>query len=343
MSPTTDPVAELWQRSDLITPMAIRVAVTLGLADHLADGPRTIEDLADRSGADPSALGRLVRFLAHVGIVEVDHDDVRLGPVGEPLRTGHESNLSEWLNLEGFGGRMDGAITRMRTAVRDGRPVWEDAWGRPFWEDLDANPHIAESFNDVMATGSAGASAAEIAERYDFTELATIVDVGGGSGAMLATIAERHPHVTGSVLELGHTAAEARTNFTTRRLADRLSAVEGSMFDAVPPGADLYLLVRVLHDWNDDDAQRILANCAAAAAAGNGRILIVDGLLSDDNPGVSSIDLRMMLLVGGRERSATDFRALADASGLDVIDIQPLDVGNGASAMIECAPREDQP
>lgn len=334
---SADAVSQLWQLSDVITPIAVRVAATLRLVDHIDEGHRTVHALANRVGAETGSLRRFVRFLDHIGVLAIDGDEVSVARLGETLRSDHPSTLAAWLDLDGFGGRMDRAIMELRQAVCTGGPVWELAHGLPFWQDLEANPDIARSFNNVMATGSAGASGTEIATRYDWSQVATVVDIGGGSGAMLLTIAEHHPHINGSVLELAGPASEAQAAFAEHGVADRLRAVSGSMFDCVPPGADVYMLVSVLHDWNDADAQKILANCCQAAGPG-GRVLIVDGLLTEQNANVASMDLRMMLLVGGRERSADDYATLAATSGLEINFIQPLDAWNGASAMIECTP-----
>lgn len=319
---------------DLVTPMALRVAVTLRLPDLVEEGGSDLDDLAVRAGADPDALGRLLRHLvAREVFAEPKPGTFAPTATAAMLRRDHPSAAWQWLDLDGFGGRMDLAFTGLAETVRTGRPAWEAVFGAPFWDYLDASPELSASFDATMAaTDGYG----ELAEAYDWSALKRVADVGGGTGALLAELLVRHDGLRGVLIELPETAARGLRYLAGRGLADRCETVGRSFFDELPGGSDAYVLNRVLHDWPDAEAVAILRRCAAAAGEG-GRVLILEspGGADADPLGFAEMNLRMLVLCGGRERTLEDYRALVGTAGLRVEAVHDI---AGRQSVIECVP-----
>jgi len=321
--------AGLWAMADLATPMAVRVAATLRIADHITRGLRTAPALAEAAGADADALGRVLRHLVTVGVLRRDQSDrYVLTARGEVLRDDHPAGMRAVLDLEGAIGRADLSFVQLLHTVRTGEPAFPAQFGRSFWDDLAADPTRSASFDQQMAADVA-AWAPDIVAAYDWGSLGHVVDVGGGNGALLATLLREHPDLRGTVLDLPGAAEAARKALTAAGLADRSAAVTGSFFDPLPPGAGGYLLCAVLHDWDDAAAHAILRRCAEAAGT-NGRVFVVEKLVTDtDNR--TEMDLRVLVYFGGRERGLAEITALAADAGLRVAAVHPA----GATPVVE--------
>jgi SAM-dependent methyltransferase len=237
-----------------------------------------------------------------------------------------------WLDLDGFGGRMDLAFTGLMHTVRTGDPAWEQVFGKPFWSYLDANPEISASFDAVMAV-NAGYRAA-VVDGYDWTAVRHVADVGDGTGTLLAEVLRRDPRMRGTLVDLPETAVRAREYLAGLGLDDRCEVVGQSFFDPLPAGADVYLLCRVIHDWDDPEASAILRRCAEAAG-GTGRVLMIEshGVAGDAAAGIAEMDLRMLVLAGGRERTIDDYSALAVGAGLQVAAVHR---STERTVIIEC-------
>ncbi|WP_328453778.1 methyltransferase [Amycolatopsis sp. NBC_00438] len=235
------------------------------------------------------------------------------------------------LDLEGFGGQMDLAFTGLLHTLRTGGPAWETVFGTPFWEYLAARPAMAASFDATMAAGTD--YVIDAAAGYDWSGARHVVDVGGGTGALLAAVLETDPALRGTLVDLPDTVRRGREHLAARGLGDRCAFAGQSFFDPLPEGGDVYVLSSVLHDWADRDAARILGRCAEAAGAG-GRVLILQqhGTEGGDR---AEMDLRMLVLCGGRERGLDDYRALAAGAGLTVAAVRTTPLGQVA---IDCAP-----
>lgn len=303
---------DLWELTDLATPWCVHVVVTLRVAEHLAAGKQDIKDLANAAGADPDALARVLRQLMRKGLFEEPspgrfalNDDARI-LMEEPARYG--------LDLHSFGGRMAQSWNGLLTAVRTGRPGYAEIFGRPYWDDLDAHPNIARDFDACMGPGH-GTADPDVLPDGDWSAVRTVVDVGGGTGAQLAAILCAHPGMRGILVELPRTVERSREVFETAGVSDRVTASAQSFFDPLPEGADLYVMKSVIVDWPDADVERLLRRCAEAARP-NGRVVIVGGISLDAK--VAAPNLLMLVLVGGKDRTLDEFRALALSAGLNV-------------------------
>jgi 2,7-dihydroxy-5-methyl-1-naphthoate 7-O-methyltransferase len=308
---------DLWALSDLETPWCLRVVATLRIADHIAAGNAAIAALARAAGADADALQRVLRHLVGRGIfLEPAPGEFALNGAAALLRDDHPSGLRFGLDLDGIGGRMAGAWGSLLSAVRTGRPAYAEVYGRPFWEDLDTHPAIAASFDALMGPAGHGLPDPEVLLDADWDAVHTVVDVGGGTGTLLAEVLRAHPPVRGTLVDLPRTVARSGDTFRSAGVADRVTTAGQSFFDPLPAGADLYLLKNVLGDWPDPEASTLLRRCAEAARPG-GRVVILGGI-SPEDAAAPSPELLMLLLVGGKSRSLDEFRALARDAGLAI-------------------------
>ncbi|WP_079195439.1 methyltransferase [Streptomyces acidiscabies] len=339
-------VSRVLARTDTVTPWAIRAAVTLRLPDLLAGAALSAVEAAERVGADADALHRLLRLLARHGVlVETADGRFRGTELSEALREGHASGLASSLDLGSAQARIDEVSRGILHSVRTGEPVYERLFGLPMWEDFAAEPAFSASFQEWMSRKTT-LLAPSIAEGYDWSGVRHVLDVGGGWGTLLAALLERMPGVRGTLLELPGTAEEA-----VRELADSgapVSVVAGSFFDALPEGADTVVLHNVLVNWDDEAAARILRRCAEAVGP-QGRVLVLEGLPSeeageagggsggvlDDQRLLAQIDVLMLMLFGGKERSLSEYGRLAETAGLAVTSVSPTASG---VFVVECRP-----
>jgi len=304
---------DVFALSDLCTPWCVHVAATLRIADHIAAGITEIDALAAASGSSPDSLHRVLRHLVAKGVFE-EPTPGRFA-LNESARGLLQSAARLALDLDSFGGRMAYAWGSLLTAVRSGAPAYHTVFGRPFWDDLQAHPDIAASFDALMGPAGHGTPDPEVLIAGDWDSVRTVVDVGGGTGALLAEILRARPAVRGTLVDLPSTIARSGDIFQAAGVADRVTTVGQSFFDPLPAGADLYLLKNLLADWPDREAMTILKRCAEAARPA-GRVVVLGGV-SPDERGASPA-LMMMVLVGGKERSLTEFREVARTAGLAV-------------------------
>ena len=302
----------IWQLADLTTPWCIHVVVTLGVANHIASGLTEIHEIAAASGAHTDSLHRVLRHLASKGVFEEPAPGrFALNDAARGLMEGP----SRFMDLDAFGGRMAHAWGTLLTAVRTGRPAYHEAFGCSFWDDLEAHPDIAADFDALMGPAGHGVPDAEILlNPADWESVRTVVDVGGGTGALLAEVLRAHPKISGTLVDLPRTVARSAGVFQDAGVTDRATTSAQSFFDPLPAGQDIYMLKSVLGDWPDAEAKAILWRCAEAARP-SGRVVILSGVTPDDQP---SPELLMMVLVGGKERTLKEFRTLAQGAGLQV-------------------------
>jgi len=225
-----------------------------------------------------------------------------------------ESPVQLGLDLDGFGGRMAGAWSSLLSAVRTGAPAYHEVFGRPFWADLEAHPDIASRFDALMGPAGHGTPDPDVLIDHDWDSVRHVVDVGGGTGAMLAEILRARPGIRGTLVDLPRTVARSGETFTAAGVAERVTVAGQSFFDPLPAGADLYLFRGVLNDWPDREATAILRRSADAARPA-GRVVILKSVAPDEAPRSLAIE---MVLAGGKRRTVDQFRALARDAGLVV-------------------------
>ncbi len=300
------------QMLDLQTPWCLMVAATLRIPEHIADGHAGITDLAAAAGCDAGALHAVLAYLASKGVfVEESPGRFACNRPAEQL-----ANPRRFLDLEGIGGRMAHAWGTLLDYVRTGQSAYATVFGRPFWEDLAAHPNIAADFDALMGPAGHGVPDFDIELAGGWERVRSMVDVGGGTGAMLACLLRRHPEVRGTLVEFPATVARAPEVINAAGVADRVSFAGQSFFDPLPAGADLYLLKSVLNDWPDEPTVAILRRCAEAARP-EGTVVVLGGVSPDQAPPLLAID---MLVAGGRTSTLAQFAELARQAGLKVLD-----------------------
>jgi SAM-dependent methyltransferase len=294
---------------------AIHVAATLGVADLLASGPMTSAALATATQTHPQALYRLLRALAAVGVLNEDAErGFALTPVGAHLRSdiaGSCAPMAELMGLRSFWA----AWGDLAYAVRTGNTAFDHVHGRGVWEYRAQHPEEAELFDRAMAARSEQSIDAVLAAG-DFGRFAHVVDVGGGDGTLLARILAANPHARGTLFDQPPTAARAGPLLASLGLAERCRAVGGNFFVAVPDGGDAYVLKNILHDWDDTAAGGILASCRRAMRPG-ARLIVLEHVVGPPNAAARGklLDLHMLVMNGGRERSRDEFAALLHQAG----------------------------
>lgn len=320
-SPADAAGADLAQAADLATPMAIRVAATLRIADHIVAGRTTVERIAPEVSVDAGLLERLMRHLVTAGILRGDSSSYRLTVTGAALADDHPSGLRRVLDIEGPLGRADLAFVRLLDAIRGAEDAFEGMYGRGFWNDLAADPRRQAEYDSLMAT-DVTAWADDIIPAYDWASLGSIIDVGGGDGSLLVALLRANPRLRGAVFERPATAGGARRTLERAGLEERGRVIEGDFFQAVPAEAEGYLLTAILHDWSDADAVSILRRCAQAACRG-GRVFVIERTGAGGDAPSTQMDLRMLVYFGGRERTADEIVALAQKAGLRLVRVHP--------------------
>ena len=322
---------------------AIGAVSRLGVADCLSAGPAPLVEVASRVGANPRSLERVVRLLADVGIFEqLDDGRVALTGLGGMLREGVPGSVRRGAIVvsEEWHWRAYGHLTH---SVRTGEPGFRQAHGCGFWEYLERHPVPGVVINDSMSAAASFVAAAFI-RSYDLVGIERLVDVGGGHGVLMRAVLDAHPHLQGVVFDLPGVIEGTRARLADAGLTDRCQAIAGDFFDSVPAGGDAYVLSWILHDWDDRSAARILANCRAAMGDA-GRLLAVELIvLSDDEQQpsadiewlVKTTDIEMLAVVGGRERTATEYGELYAAAGFELTRILPLEPS--AWSVIEGSP-----
>lgn len=321
VQPTTiPPAAQVLQvAAGYMLSQAVGAAARLGIADLLKDSPRTTEDLAQACKANPDALYRTLRALCSVGIFAETAPRVFTNTqLSEALSSDGEDSiramvlfLTDEMHWKTYGDFMH--------SMQTGKPSFDHVYGQSCWQYLTANPEAAKAFDEAMTSHSKmGANA--VAEAYDFSGARTIVDIAGGNGLLLKTVLEKNPDLKGVLFDVPHAIRHAHTAGLVT--ADRCRFVDGDFFESVPAGGDVYTLKHIIHDWDDESSCRILENCRKAMQPGS-RLLIIENFLPSGNePGFAKVlDLEMMLLPGGRERSTEEMGDLLARAGFNLMRV----------------------
>jgi len=328
---------ELWNLvNGFRVSQALYVAATLGLADLLKNGARTADELAVDAGAHPEALYRLLRALASVGVFhEEEGKRFSLTPLGDSLRSDATTPLAGWAAFIGRPYLWE-AWGNLLHSVRTGENAFRHVHGTDVWDYRTRHPEESPIFDRAMTdlTRSVNAS---ILEAFDFGRFSTITDIGGGQGALLAAILARHAGLQGVLFDQPHVVSRASDVLETAGVADRCQVIAGDFFEAVPDGADAYLLKWIIHDWEDPEAISILRTCRNAMTS-DATLLLIERIVGapNDDPATKFSDLNMLVMPGGKERTIEEYRALLASAGLRLESVS----GGNPVAVIEAVPAD---
>jgi len=285
-------------------------AAHLGIADLLADGPRSAADLAGPTGTHAPTLHRLMRTLAALGILtEREAGRFALTPVGEALKTGAPGSArASILTIAGHLGWR--AWEEILHSLQTGKTGFEKAFGKPAFDYLADHPDEAALFSETMI-GFHGDEPPAVAAAYDFSRFKTVADIGGATGNLLAAILSRHAGPRGLLYDLPHVVKDAPGLLKARGVADRVTIVPGSFFETVPDGPECYVMSHVIHDWSEEQCLAILGHCRRVVPK-DGRLLIVEMVLPPGDafhPG-KLLDITMLVMPGGQERTEGEYAEL---------------------------------
>jgi len=328
-----DHEVDLDRMLDLTTPWCLRAAVTLRIPEHISAGHTGIDELAKAAHCDRDALQAVLGHLVSQGVfTQPSPGQFACNPAAVRL-----ADPERFLDLDGIGGRMAHTWGTLLDYVRTGQPAYQKVFGLPFWEDLAAHPRVGADFDAMMGPAGHGVPDFDIELSDGWAQIRTVVDVGGGTGAMLACLLRRHPQARGILVDLPGTVARADQITQDPDIAGRVTVRGQSFFDPLPAGADLYVLKNVLNDWPDEPTVAILHRCAQAAAAQphatQTAIVVLGGVEPDEAPRSLGID---MLVAGGKYDTLTRFKQLAAQAGLDVRAAASQPSGR---YVVECHPK----
>lgn len=300
----------------------IYVAAKLELAEHLSDRPRLVSELAQQTGCHEPSLFRLLRGLASLGVFAEQADGRFHGTeLSEYLRKDHPHSVAASVLM--IGGTQYLAWSELLHSVRTGETGFEKLHGEPIFDWLGKHPDEAALFDQAMVSIHGRETAAIIAA-YDFSLFGTIADLGGGNGSQLCEILTANPQAKGIVFDLPHVVERADSYIAAMRLSSRCQTVGGSFFDSVPVGADAYLLRHIIHDWTDEQSQTILQTVRRAIPS-HGKLLIIETVIPPGNdPSFAKLlDLTMLVIPGGKERTEPEYRELLASAGFRLTRIVP--------------------
>ena len=318
---------------------AIYVAAKLGLADLICDGGTTCAGLAAATDTDPAALHRVIRVLASVGVFDLQPDgQVNPTELSKTLLTDAPGSLRGWA-VDQLGGEHYQAWGELLHSVRTGDVAFDHVFAKNAWEHRAENPQSAKEFDDGMAS-FIGAHNQSVLDAYPFGERGDLCDLGGGDGQFIASALTQFPNLRGTLFEQPHVAHRARQRLREAGLGARCEVVDGDLFESVPKGGAVYLMSRVIHDWNDDQARQILTVCRRAMDP-QSVLLLIERVLPDrmcataTNRALAVSDLNMLVMTGGRERTEAQFKALLESTGFSVRSIKAT---HTALSIIEAQP-----
>jgi hypothetical protein len=301
---------------------AIYAAAKFAIADHLKGGPKTVEELADATSTNPDALYRLLRALASVGIfAEGKPRQFSLTPLAEPLRSdvpGSKRALALMSGDEQFR-----TWAEIDYSIRTGRSAFDKVFGKPIFDYLGEHPDQAQIFDAAMV-GIHGRESNAILDAYDLSVFGVVADIGGGNGSQITGILQRHSTVKGILFDLPHVIERAKERIHAAGLLDRCSLVPGSFFDAVPEGAGAYILRHIIHDWDEEKCLTILRNCHRAMSSAS-TLLVIESVIPPSNQPFHGkfLDLVMLLIPGGKERTEDEYKTLFERAGFELTQIVP--------------------
>jgi hypothetical protein len=304
---------------------ALYAVLQLRIPDLLVPGPRTADSLAPSSGAHADALHRVLRALAMVGVfAEVAPRTYALTPVSDMLRSDHPSQMREMSMFMGHPFHLN-VFRELPYTLATGKPAIDKVYGMPCFEAMQSMPDVQEHFQKAMTSYSSQIAPA-VLDAYDFSGVATLMDVAGGHGRTLCEILSRYPKMKGILFDMPEVVEHENCKTCILNLSGRCQRVGGNFFEQIPAGADAYYMQHILHDWDDERALKILGHVRRAlAGVPNARLLVVESVVPDGpEPHPSKLlDIEMMMLPGGKERTDKEWRALFDEAGFRLARVTP--------------------
>jgi hypothetical protein len=316
---------------------ALRCVAELDVAGKLVSGPKTAEQLSGET-IMPTALYRVMRALASVGVFAESDRGFELTPMSTLLRRDVPGSI--WSAAVMMPDEFGKAFDYLPTALRTGEDTFNTANGAPGWDYLIANPERGAIFDEMMQALH-GDETESLIDAYDFSEVDLVVDVGGGNGDVLAKLLDKYAQIKGILFDRPDVAQRTASIFDSTGKGDRCEFIGGDFFESIPSGGDVYLMRHIIHDWSDPDALKILTSCRAAIPD-SGCLLIVEGVIepgNDPSP-FKWLDLVMMLCWGGLERTRSQYSALLNNAGFDLLKVIPT---TSEISVLECRPSGNVP
>jgi ubiquinone/menaquinone biosynthesis C-methylase UbiE len=317
------------------TSRAIGVFAKLGIADQLESGPKTAGELAKATDTHAPSLFRLLRALASAGIVKAESEGrFALTPLSQTLVTNAPGSLS-WFMMSELGQEHYPAWGNLMHSIKTGEIAFDDFFKMDIWQYFKQNPEDGAVFNDSMS-GVTGVANEAIMSVYDFSPFHKVIDIGGGHGGLITSILMKNPQSQGVLFDAPQVIEGARPRLEASGVADRCETVAGNFFEAVPAGGDAYVMKWIIHDWDDEKALTILKNIRSQMQP-NGRLIVVETVVPDtDEPHFSKFfDLNMLVMTGGKERTAAEFEQLLATAGFKLLRVIPTDL---PTSLIEAQP-----
>jgi hypothetical protein len=313
---------------------AVYVIAKLGIPDILTSGPKTSAELASATKTHAPSLYRVLRALASVGVLSAEGDSFSLTPLAETLVTDAPGSL-RWFAISELGQEHYPAWGNLMHSVKTGDIAFDNFFGVDIWKYFANNPDDAAVFNNSMSAVTAVTNET-VTTLYDFSGFNTLVDVGGGHGGLLTEILKKNPNLKGVLFDAPEVIEGARPKIEAAGLGERCQTVSGDFFKAVPAGGDAYIMKWIIHDWDDQKSNTILKNIRNQISP-NGRLILVDSVVPDTNePHFSKfIDLNMLVMTGGKERTENEFRELLATAGFTLLRVIPSDL---PTSIIEAEP-----
>lgn len=304
-----------------IVSQALAVAARLEIADLLKDGAKTPRELAELTATHEPSLYRLLRALASVGVLQKDGESFSNTALGDVLRSDHPASMRAALHMMGDPEHWN-SHGNMQQSVKTGEIAFDYTFGMPVFPYFAQNPAAAEVFDRSMTSFSAAVAEA-VSSVYDFSQAKTIADIAGGHGILLAKVLQKNPSAKGVLFEQPQVL---EGNILTKEgVAERTELVSGNFFAEIPVVADIYLMKFIIHDWNDEQSITILSNLAKSAPKG-AKVLLVETVVEEDDnaPSLSKVmDLNMLVMTGGKERTPSEYAALFEKTGFELVKVYP--------------------
>ena len=305
---------------------AVYIIAKLGIPDILKDGPKSTNELAAETNTHAPSLYRVLRALVSVGVLSGnDEGKFALTPLSETLVTDAPGSV-RWFAVSELGEEHYPAWGNLMHSVKTGEIAFDNLYGMDIWKFFEQNPKNGALFNDSMSSLTAATNEA-ITSLYDFSSLNKLVDVGGGLGGLITEILKKNPQLKGVLFDTPDVISGARRKIEVAGLADRCETVSGDFFQSVPAGGDAYIMKFIIHDWDDEKSIRILRNIREQISS-NSKLILVDCVVPETSEPhfAKFIDLNMLVMAGGKERTKSEFRQLLQSAGFTLLRVTPTEL-----------------